>query len=147
MFYLIENSNKKNYKKELPLFSTTYEYNMPPAHSFAVAHGAGAASAFETPRPLRSLEHKCMSLTSCPPLTSQLADAQLQNGGADYSVRSLPPTHISSAFVVVNCKPWGFDYVNAVAKYFWQTAMTNCEKMYLAPSVMASASKTSNNSP
>ena len=70
-----------------------------------------------------------------------------QNGGADYSVRSLPPTHISSAFVVINCKPWGFDYVNAVAKYFWQTAMTNCEKMYLAPSVMASASKTSNNSP
>lgn len=92
---------------------------------------------------LRDLSERCLPLTSCPALTSSLAT--LENGGNDYSVRSLPATHIGSAFVTINCKPWGFDYVNAVAKYFWQGAMANCERQYLTPSV--TASRTTNNSP
>jgi len=92
---------------------------------------------------LRDLAEKCLPLASCAPLTSPLVP--LENAGADYSLRSLPATHIGSAFVTVNCKPWGFDYVNAVAKYFWQSAMGNCERQYLTPTVQPS--KSINNSP
>ena len=88
------------------------------------------------------MSHDCSAVTSCPSLSSALAP--LANGGPDYSARSAPASHIRPAFVTVSCKPWGFDYVNAIARYFWQGAMSNCEKMFQNN---PSTSKTSNNSP
>ena len=94
---------------------------------------------------MRPIEELCSPLTSCPALTSTVAP--LVNGGSDYSARTAPSTHTAPAFVGVPCKPWGFDYVNAVAKYFWVGAMANCEKMYLNPASHAAPSRSINNSP
>ena len=88
------------------------------------------------------MSHDCSAVTSCPSLSSALAP--LANGGSDYSARTAPASHIRPAFVTVSCKPWGFDYVNAIARYFWQGAMSNCEKMFQNN---PPTSKTINNSP
>ena len=88
---------------------------------------------------MRPIEELCSPLTSCPALTSTVAP--LVNGGSDYSARTAPSTHTAPAFVGVPCKPWGYDYVNAVAKYFWVGAMANCEKMYLNPASHAAPSR------
>ena len=96
-------------------------------------------------REAKPIDELCPALTGCANLSSALFP--LANGGPEYSARTAPSSHTMPGFVTVSCRPWGFDYVNGIARYFWQGAMANCERMYMNPASHPPASRIINNSP
>ena len=93
-----------------------------------------AAEAWTAPR-----THSCADAPTCPPLDSSALPLSNGHSTPPFSVLAASNRMVSPAFVTVSCRPWGFDYFHAIAKYFNWGAITSLEGQYLNPSLGAMA--------